>query len=258
VGVGGRPAGAALLLTASELIYGALLALYPRAFRERYAEEMRRNFANLSREGLEEGGGTKLVRVWGGAFSDLALTALQERGTAMSRSAFLPVEPSVTARALVAVVLVAVTVAATSLVKTPQYEASSKVLIDKQGSESHAPEMGVLQRQQLTLTLAEATRSRLIAEETIERLELSTTPDAFLERLKAEPIENTQFIELSYTDSNPHRARVVTNTVGEVLSRRVSEVGSNVGDVNATLWERAPIPEEPVSPTPCATGSSRW
>ncbi len=29
--------GTALLLAASELIYGALLALYPRAFRERYA-----------------------------------------------------------------------------------------------------------------------------------------------------------------------------------------------------------------------------
>ena len=45
-----------LLLAAPELIYGALLALYPRAFRQRYAEEMRRDFADLSREGLEEGG----------------------------------------------------------------------------------------------------------------------------------------------------------------------------------------------------------
>ncbi len=52
----------------------------------------------------------------------------------------------------------------------------------------------VLGSQQLTLTLAEATRSRPIAEDTIERLGLPTTPDVFLERLEAEPIENTQFI----------------------------------------------------------------
>ena len=56
-----------LLLAASEWLYGGLLSLYPRAFRRRYAEEMRRDFADLSREGLEEGGGTELLRVWGGA-----------------------------------------------------------------------------------------------------------------------------------------------------------------------------------------------
>jgi hypothetical protein len=98
------------LLAASERLYGALLALYPRSFKRRYAEEMRRDFADLSREGLEEGGGAELVRVWGGAFSDLALTALRERGTAMSRSAYLPVGPRTAAMAVVAAVLVAATV----------------------------------------------------------------------------------------------------------------------------------------------------
>jgi hypothetical protein len=79
-----------LLLAASEWLYGGLLSLYPRAFRRRYAEEMRRDFADLSREGLEEGGRTELLRVWGGAFSDLALSALAERGTAMTGSAYPP------------------------------------------------------------------------------------------------------------------------------------------------------------------------
>jgi capsular polysaccharide biosynthesis protein len=63
-----------------------------------------------------------------------------------------------------------------------------------------------MEDQHLTLTLAAATRSRPIAEDAIERLGLSTTPDVFLERLQAEPIENTQFIELSYTDPDPVRA----------------------------------------------------
>jgi hypothetical protein len=92
---GGRGRGdrrrADLLLAASERLYGGLLALYPKSFRHRYAAQMRRDFRDLSREGLEEGGGTELLRVWGGALSDLALTALQERSTVVSRSAFLPV-----------------------------------------------------------------------------------------------------------------------------------------------------------------------
>jgi protein tyrosine kinase modulator len=245
-----------LLLAASERLYGALLSLYPRSFRRRYAEEMRRDFADLSREGLEEGGGTELARVWGGAFSDLALTALQERGTAMSRNGYLPVEPRVAARAVVAVVLVAVTVAAASLTETPRYEASSTLLIgqDKSIRGGAALEARVEGLQQLTQTLAAATESRPIAEETIERLGLSTRPDAFLQRLEAEPIENTQFIELSYTDPDPQRARMVTNTVSEVLSRRVSEAGPTSNTVTAILWERAPVLEEPASPNPLRNG----
>jgi capsular polysaccharide biosynthesis protein len=244
-----------LLLSASELIYGALLALYPKSFRRRYAEEMRRDFADLSREGLEEGGAAELARVWGGAFSDLALTALQERGNAMSRSGYPPVEPRVAAMAMVAVVLVAATVVVASLVETPQYEASTKILIGQErGLEGAGMEAQVEGPQMLTATLAAAAQSRPVAEETIERLGLSTTPDVFLERLEAEAVGNTQFIELSYTDTDPERARVVTNTVGDVLSEQVSEVGQDNNRLTASLWERAPVPKKPVSPNPLRDG----
>ena len=39
--------GTGFLLVASQRLYGALLALYPKAFRRRYAVEMRRDFADL-------------------------------------------------------------------------------------------------------------------------------------------------------------------------------------------------------------------
>jgi len=256
-GGGGREGRrlADMLLAASKLIYGAMLALYPRAFRQRYAEEMRRDFADLSREALEEGGGAELVRVWGGALSDLALTAIQERGTAMSRNRYLPVEPRVAVSALVAVVIVAATVAMASLVETPQYEASSTLLIGQERSlEGNGLEARVEGLQQVTQTLAVVAQSRPIAEETIERLELPTTPDAFLERLEAEPVETTQFIELSYTDPDPERARVVTHTVGDVLSQQVSEMGQDNNRITASLWEPAPVPKKPVSPNPLRDG----
>jgi hypothetical protein len=46
------------LLAASERLYGALLVVYPKAFRRRYGSEMLRDFGDLSREGLEKGGGS--------------------------------------------------------------------------------------------------------------------------------------------------------------------------------------------------------
>jgi hypothetical protein len=44
-----------LLLAACGRLYGALLVLYPKAFRRRYSEEMRRDFRELKLEGLQEG-----------------------------------------------------------------------------------------------------------------------------------------------------------------------------------------------------------
>jgi hypothetical protein len=101
-----RRRGTALILAASARLYGALLALYPEAFKRRYASEMRRDFRELSREGLEEGGGTELAKVWGTALSDLVVTALRERSTMLTRNASLSLDPGIAARATVAVVLV--------------------------------------------------------------------------------------------------------------------------------------------------------
>jgi capsular polysaccharide biosynthesis protein len=241
-----------LLLAAAEWLYGALLALYPGAFRRRYAGEMRRDFRELSREGLSYGGPAELARVWGVAFSDLALTALKERGTMLVRHGYRPV-----VAATVAVVFVTVTVFMASLAETPQYESSAKILIGQEGWETQGPSEPVRDIHRLgvsTMTLAEAVDSRPIAEDTIERLGLSTTPKEFLQRLDAEPIENTQFIEVSYTDPNPARAHMVANTLGEVLSQRSSEVSPSTGAITAHVWEAAQIPDKPMSPKPLRNG----
>jgi len=79
-------------------LYGALLVLYPKGFRQRYSEEMRRDFRELILEGLQEGGTTELVRVLAQASSDLVLTALMERSTKFLRNAYLPVAPGTAAR----------------------------------------------------------------------------------------------------------------------------------------------------------------
>ena len=240
-----RQRGADLLLAASARLYGALLFLYPKAFRRHYAREMRRDFRELSREGLEEGGGVELARVWTSTLSDLALTALKERGTVLTSNAYLPVEPRIAARVLAAIVLVAMTVSVASLAKTPQYEASTKILIGQE-KDSQQPS-GLPARteglQEVTTTLVEATRTRPVAEATIERLGLHMTSDEFLERLDAEAVDNTQFIEVSYTD--PMRAQVVANTVGAVLSKevRVASPGANSMIATGFAPKFVPAPE---------------
>ena len=79
------PGSAALLLLAvSAGFYGELLVLYPKAFRRRYAAEMRQDFSELVREGLHDGGTTESVRVLAQAFWEPVLTALKERSTQLA------------------------------------------------------------------------------------------------------------------------------------------------------------------------------
>jgi capsular polysaccharide biosynthesis protein len=252
-GEGPPAAGTALLLAASEWLYGALLALYPKAFRRRYAAEMRRDFRELSQEGLEEGGGTELVRVWGAAFSDLAVTALKERSTVTARSAYVSVDPRIATRAMVAVVLVAVTVAVASLSITPQYEASVMILV---GEERKIIETSndASSLEQLTQTMTEGVASRPVAEGTIKQLGLRTTPENLIANLSVEQVPQTQFIQVNYSDSSPQRAQRVANTVGDVFSQRVFEVSPSADSITATLWERAVLPDEPASPNPLRNG----
>jgi uncharacterized membrane protein len=77
----------------------------------------------------------ELVRGWAQAFSDLVLAALKERGTTAARryAYYMSMDPWIAtramARAMVAVVLVAVGVTMASLSQTPTYETSAHVLV---------------------------------------------------------------------------------------------------------------------------------
>jgi capsular polysaccharide biosynthesis protein len=276
---GGRWGVLLLLLVISARLYDALLGLYPRAFRRRYGAEMRRDFRELSREGLEEGGVTELARVLAEALPDLALTALEERSTMLAKSSrSLSVDPRMVARAMVAAVLVVVGAAVgASLLQQPTYQASALSLVGQERENGHGPnpqksepqsnlaqsgeEIQTLpppgrrrELQALTQTMIIATDTRSVAEETILRLGLDMSPGELLSNLAIEQVENTQFIQLTYTDTNPGRAEEVVNTVGQVAVERISNTSAATNDLKATVYERAITPDSPVSPKPLRNG----
>lgn len=155
--------------------------------------------------------------------------------------------------ALVMIVLTGVAVGA-SLTLPPTYEASIKILVGQERGITETP-TDVVGLQQLTETMTIFVTTRPVAEETIRRLDLNTTPDVFLEeRLEANTLPESQFVEVSYRDSDRQRAREVTNTVGEVFEERISQVSGNANAVTATVVEPAVTPGSPVSPNPLRNG----
>jgi len=66
-------------LAVSGRIYRALLAAYPKRFRDAHGREMEQTFGDLCREKVERGGSIGLVALWIRTLLDLASTAVTER-----------------------------------------------------------------------------------------------------------------------------------------------------------------------------------
>ena len=156
-----------------------------------------------------------------------------------------------------AVVLVAMVVTAVSATRPPTYEASAVLMVgQKELSDGKihliplAPAPETLQ--QLTQTMAIAIESRPVAEGTIRRLGVGMSPADLLNNLTAEPVEASQLIRLSYTDTDPARAKEVVNAVGRESSESLSVAAAAV--MTATVIDKASVPEAPASPRPLRNG----
>jgi capsular polysaccharide biosynthesis protein len=155
---------------------------------------------------------------------------------------------------LIAAAALTVAAVALSLLQTPRYEASIRILIGQEQGITETPG-DVDGLQQLTLTMTEAIGTRPVAEDVIEELSLQATPEELLENLTVEQAAETQFIEVSYQDPDPESARRIANAIGDEFSIRVSEVSSDANAITATVWEEAATPDEPVSPNPVRNGA---
>jgi capsular polysaccharide biosynthesis protein len=175
----------------------------------------------------------------------------------------LPVDLKIAVRAMVAVVLVAVGVAGASLLQTPTYEASALVLVDErslaQGTGNGkiqliplAPAPETLRA--LTQTMTDATDNRPVAQEAIQRLGLEMSPAELLDNLTIEQDAAPNIIALTYESTDPVEATKIVNTVSEVSSERISPISAVGSKFTATVWERAAVPESPVSPHPLRNG----
>lgn len=140
-----------------------------------------------------------------------------------------------------------------SLLQTPQYEASIKILVGQKQDTTSDYNLGgdVQGLQQLTGTLATAVESRPVAAAVVEDVGLRMTPETLLEEhLSAQQIPDQQFIEVDYRATDAREAQLAANAVGEAFSEQVSEVSESASGVTATVWEPAALPGEPVSPNP--------
>src|SRR5215210_7714357 len=190
------------------------------------------------------------------AESDISTEALEVDTTFSLREALQVLRKRLWIIVLVAIVLGGLALGL-SLIQTPKYEASIRILIgQEQIGEVPAGGLGVEIEglQKITQTMVEGVDSDAVAEAVIQRLGLQMTPEVLRNNLDVEQVRATQFINVTYEDTNPERAQQIANTVGEVFSEQVSEVSPSANAVTATVWDAAKLPDEPVSPKPLRNG----
>jgi capsular polysaccharide biosynthesis protein len=151
-------------------------------------------------------------------------------------------------------VLFSVVAVGLSLQQTPLYEASNKILVGRGGGfildPTHAEGLELL-----AVTMSEAVDSRPVAKAAIRQQDLKLSPKGLLSNLQTKVIPQTQFIEVSYVDSNPERAKQIVNAVGNAFSEKIFEVSQSADDnTTVSVWDPAITPVDPISPTPWRDG----
>jgi capsular polysaccharide biosynthesis protein len=156
---------------------------------------------------------------------------------------------------LVVAVVVGVAVMA-SLWQTPKYEASAMLLVGQEQGNGQDTNLGgaVSGLQALTQTMIIAIDTPLVADEAIRRLGLKMSSDQLLQDLTIQQVESSQFIQLTYTGTDPERAAQIVNTVGQVSSERIAAASATANNITATVYQKAEVPDHPSSPDPLRNG----
>ena len=139
-----------------------------------------------------------------------------------------------------------------SMMQAPTYQASIKVVIGQEGKMFADPGQAVY-LQQLAPTLSEAIATRPVMEAVVKDLNLQISPETLIYSTTAEPLADSQFIDVSYTDTDAKRAQMVVNAIGEEFENQIA--GESVNDaVTVSVWNRA-LGAAQVSPNTMLNGS---
>src|SRR5215203_1546290 len=170
---------------------------------------------------------------------------------------------------VITVVLAALGVTSSGLQQTPTYEASAQVWVDQKPGDQQRYVSGSGEMiktlppkgeglQAIIQPLVYAIEGRPVAEKAIGRLGLQMGAAELLDNLTVEQVESTSFIRLTYEDTDPVKAAKIVNTVGEVsselISKLIAETRAADSQLAADVYEKAMVPESPVSPHPWRNG----
>ena len=100
------------------------------------------------------------------------------------------------------IVAVAIVFLATSLLPSV-YEATTTLLVQPAQDTKTSEYTALITAERLALTYSRMLKGRPVLDAVISQMGLEKTPEELVEKIKAEPIKDTQLIQLTVLDSSP-------------------------------------------------------
>lgn len=140
-----------------------------------------------------------------------------------------------------------------SFTATPQYATSARLYVtfalDGDGTQTNN---GDLYAQRQVLSFIELLVGDVLAQRTVDKLNLDMTAAALQQKVQASSPTNTVVIDVTVTDSEPARARDIANALAEEFVIMAAEISTPAGgstpSTQVLLQQRAEIPGDPVYP----------
>lgn len=133
----------------------------------------------------------------------------------------------------------------TQFFMTPKYTASTRVYVLSRSSEATVVYADYQTSTQMLNDYKVLITGQNVTEEVIARLGLDCSPKALASMIEVNSPENTRFVQINVTSTDPQQATDIANMVREIASMQITEL-MDVDAVN--LVYEADVPQEPVSP----------
>lgn len=138
--------------------------------------------------------------------------------------------------------------------KTPLYEAHTQLFISISADSADVSQLsqGGSFSQQRVKSYTSLVTSPIVINAVISSLDLPFTADELSAKISASSPVNTVLLNISVTDSSPHRARDIANALSTEFPRLIDSIETPVGrstsPVRASVTRPADLPVSPVSP----------
>lgn len=128
--------------------------------------------------------------------------------------------------------------------QVPQYTASCRVFVNREGAGSNYNEQlyALYLRKDCEVILT----GRNVAAQIVENLGIKVSPDVVSKKIIVAAADDTHVLELTYTDTNPKRAAAILNELCEVGAE---ELKRHITDASVTVMYYADVPVIPTGGT---------
>jgi capsular polysaccharide biosynthesis protein len=133
---------------------------------------------------------------------------------------------------------------------TPIYQASTQLLVNQSKKDQQMYDFNQVQANlQLVNTYSVIIKSPTVLEKVIKDLKLNMTPDKLNQKITVETEQNSQVLNVSVQDPNPHKAVLIANKIAEVFKQEIVKI-MNVD--NVSILSKADLGKDmkPVKPKP--------